>query len=235
MAYQHCHAARMSSGLRWQPTRESRELVTSVGYYSSERRELLPYLPSHLGSVLELGCSEGHHGRLLLRRGRATSVVGVDLYVPSDKASEHLSRFIRSDVVTWLNECSETFNTVLALDILEHLEDPWTALSSISTILEPGGTVVASIPNIRFWKVIGDLLVKGRFDYQDQGILDRTHLRFFTRRSILQLFKHAGLTEVEVLRLRYPNQSKWRRLGAVALRDLGCKQFVVLAKSESAT
>jgi hypothetical protein len=70
----------------------------------------------------------------------------------------------------------------------------------------------------------------GRFDDADSGILDRTHLRFFTRRSIHKLFDNPDVDQVSIHRLRYPNQSRLSRLVATALGDLGCKQFVIVAR-----
>ena len=99
----------------------------------------------------------------------------------------------------------------------------------IMNVLRPGGHVVISIPNIRFIKITADLVVRGRFDYQDQGVLDRTHLRFFTRRSLNELFVQAGFPTPTIRRLRYPAQSHVTRTGARILRDLGCKQFVASA------
>jgi SAM-dependent methyltransferase len=205
-----------------------------MGYYSSERRELLPHLQSSMGSVLELGCSEGRHGGLLLESGRAISVVGIDLRVPTDQATSFLTRFVRADVVGWLEQTDERFDTVLAFDILEHLVDPWSACQKIFDVLRPGGVIVASLPNVQFIKVSADLMLRGRFDYQNQGVLDRTHLRFFTRRSVNDLLLQGGFHDPEIRRLRYPAQSHVTRVGVAVLRDLGCKQFVAIAKRPTA-
>ena len=108
-----------------------------MGYYSSERREFLPHLPRSIGSALELGWSEGHHGGLLLESGSATSVAGVDLPVPTDQAKSFFTRSVHADVVEWLEQTDERFDTVLALDTLEHLVDPWSAIQRIFDVLRP--------------------------------------------------------------------------------------------------
>ena len=82
-------------------------------------------------------------------------------------------------------------------DVLEHLRDPWATLQSLSGLLRDGGALVACIPNISHWSIVAGLLA-GRFDYAEEGLLDRTHLRFFTLRSILDLVRRAGLTPVRV-------------------------------------
>jgi 2-polyprenyl-3-methyl-5-hydroxy-6-metoxy-1,4-benzoquinol methylase len=83
-------------------------------------------------------------------------------------------------------------DVLLLLDVLEHLRDPWTRLTELRTLLTPTGVVIASIPNVRNIKVLRPLLVSGEWQYQSSGILDRTHLRFFTRRTVLELFAGAG-------------------------------------------
>jgi SAM-dependent methyltransferase len=210
------------------------EAASMDSYYRDARHELLPYLPERLGHVLELGCAAGEHGSLLLAVGRAETVVGVDLYVPSDLARERLTRFDRADVADWVATSSERFDTILALDVLEHLEDPWTVLGRARHLLFPGGLFVASIPNVRFIRVVVDLAARGRFDYRDSGVLDRTHLRFFTRRSIIAMFEEAGFPAPMVRRLRHPMRPALERLIILGLGDLGCKQFVVLAHRRAA-
>jgi 2-polyprenyl-3-methyl-5-hydroxy-6-metoxy-1,4-benzoquinol methylase len=187
-----------------------------------------------LGDVLELGCATGEHGALLLTSGRANTVVGVDRYVPTDAAAQKLTKFHRADIGEWVKSSSEQFDTIIALDVLEHLVDPWTILADCRRLLRPNGLVVASIPNIRFVPVLVDLVGRGRFDYRDAGVLDRTHLRFFTRRSIVAMFDDAGFEALTVRRLANPRRSPLRRLVALGLRDLGCKQFVVLGRESPA-
>ncbi len=199
------------------------------GYYTDARHELLPHLPSDLGDVLELGCAAGEHGAVLLASGRARTVVGVDRFVPTDAAQARLTRFERADVVEWVATSAEQFDTIIALDVLEHLEDPWSVVAASSRLLRADGRFVASIPNVRFGKVLFDLLARGRFDYRDAGVLDRTHLRFFTRRSIVAMFEGAGYEVEAVRRLRNSGRGRAARIVVTALRDLGCKQFVVLA------
>lgn len=82
---------------------------------------------------------------------------------------------------------------MILADVLEHLADPWETLRQVRRVLAPGGTVVASIPNVRHWQVVRDLL-EGRWEYAEAGILDRTHRWFFTRRSLARLFEETGFT-----------------------------------------
>jgi len=119
-----------------------------------------------------------------------------------------------------LDRClsGETFDVVLFADVLEHLYDPLAALRKAIPHLREGGRVVASIPNIAQISVIYDLLY-GRFDYAKTVILDDTHIRFFTRRSVLDLFTKAGLSishfdrwpiEIERESVHYPKDDRDR-------------------------
>ncbi|HEV7753440.1 MAG TPA: class I SAM-dependent methyltransferase, partial [Baekduia sp.] len=82
-------------------------------------------------------------------------------------------------------------DAVICADVLEHLRDPWAVLAWLRTLLDPGGRAIVSVPNIAHWTARRALL-RGRFDYTDFGLLDRTHLRFFTRASATELARRAG-------------------------------------------
>jgi GT2 family glycosyltransferase/Flp pilus assembly protein TadD len=108
-------------------------------------------------------------------------------------ARTKLDRVITSKAEDALAELPDGyFDVMVCADVLEHMQDPAAFLAQARNKLSLRGEVVASIPNVRHWSVLVDLL-EGRWDYQDAGILDRTHLRFFTRKSILELFGNAGL------------------------------------------
>ena len=87
----------------------------------------------------------------------------------------------------------ETFDCVVCADVLEHIKEPWGVLSQLFGLLRPGGCIVVSIPNIRNLGILAELAA-GDWVYQDAGILDRTHLRFFTRRSFQRALLGAGFT-----------------------------------------
>jgi len=85
-----------------------------------------------------------------------------------------------------------TLDLILCLDVLEHLRDPWRVAQYLNTLLRPGGSLIVSIPNIRNRHVLLPLVMRGAWEYTDSGILDRTHLRFFTRKSAIELVASTG-------------------------------------------
>ncbi len=151
------------------------------------------------GKVLEIGCAGGATGKNLKEKLSVQTYVGIEISPEAaDMAKNHLDRVIVADIEN-TDLASEhglkpgEFDLLLALDVLEHLYDPWDSLAELSRYVKPGGYVVASIPNIQNITIVQDL-IKGNWQYQDAGILDATHLRFFTRETSKKIFSGAGLT-----------------------------------------
>ena len=149
-------------------------------------------------TVLELGCSGGHVTELLVAAGN--TVVGVESDpVWAAEASKFAERVhvLDLDVDSVADVESGRFDVIVAGDVLEHLRDPLAALVKVLPLLKPGGDVIISVPNMAYVDV-RLLMLEGRIEYQDEGLLDRTHLRWFTRDSLRDLIEHAGLAAVEV-------------------------------------
>ncbi len=144
--------------------------------------------------VLDVGCSSGYLGAALACPGR--TVTGVERDPEAARvASERLDEVVVADLDgTPLRElfAGRQFDAVVLGDILEHLADPEAALRDAVELLAPGGAVVASIPNVAHG-ALRLALLQGRWRYRDEGLLDRTHIRFFTRASVLELVHGAGL------------------------------------------
>jgi 2-polyprenyl-3-methyl-5-hydroxy-6-metoxy-1,4-benzoquinol methylase len=145
-------------------------------------------------NVLDVGCGTGDLGRALVERGCRVSGLEVD-----EAAAELARHGLEQVVVADLNASpasehfpADSFDAVVFADVLEHLEDPVGALTDAVGLLKPGGRVVASIPNITHGSVRLALL-QGRWHYTDVGLLDSTHVRFFNRAGVLELFAAAGL------------------------------------------
>jgi len=143
-------------------------------------------------SVLDVGCARGHLAAIL--SGRGYKVTGIDNNAESLVfAKNACSRVIKADLENWPADITERFDYVIFADCLEHLRDPLEALRRILPLLKDGGTVLISVPNVAHLYVRLSLLF-GRWDYAERGILDETHLRFFTRTTILGLIKEAGIS-----------------------------------------
>lgn len=182
----------------------------TVQYFHNERREMLPFVPPEVRNILEVGCGTGAFGAMVKAR-QTCRYTGIE-FVPSQaaQAREKLDEVLTTDIESSsLPFAQGSFDCLVFNDVLEHLVDPWDTLTRLTRLLVPGGYLVISIPNVRFSEVVKDLVVRDRWEYQAQGVLDRTHLRFFTRASVCGLVESAG---AEVLRIEGINGIKyaWR-------------------------
>jgi methionine biosynthesis protein MetW len=175
---------------------------------------LIAVIPSG-ARVLDVGCGTGSVSCLVRDRCRA-QVVGLEPNVA--RAEEARRRGLQVIAAPFAPEVTiplGKFDVVMFADVLEHLVDPVPALERAGNLLRPGGRVVASIPNVAHWTVRWDLLW-GRFDYQPCGIMDATHLRWFTRKGIDRLFAGAGFSieshrmSANVYLPEYGKRAPWR-------------------------
>jgi SAM-dependent methyltransferase len=168
--------------------------LKSPGYFAGARRDLVLALPENdRAAVLEVGCGTGVTGALALGSGRAGRWVGIELFpAAAAEAQRVLSEVIVGDVerldLPWPEA---SFDALVLSEVLEHLIEPWSALERLAPLVRPGGLVLASSPNVAHWRVVTSLL-RGRFDLTDQGVFDRTHMRWFTPASFRTLFERAG-------------------------------------------
>lgn len=209
-------------------------------YHAFVRRDIAPLLPPRAEQVLDVGCSQGGTLAWLRASGIAGRTTGIEIDpVAAQIARERVDCLIEGDVDAALGTLdSASFDLVLCLDVLEHLVDPWRTAARLGRMIRPGGTLIVSVPNVRHHSVALPLLWSGRWQYEDEGILDRTHLRFFTRASAAALLTGAGLEPaghvdkgLEVTRRR----DLWKPLLArTAWRDLGVFQFVISGRKPAA-
>jgi 2-polyprenyl-3-methyl-5-hydroxy-6-metoxy-1,4-benzoquinol methylase len=163
-------------------------------YYSQVRPEVVRLVDAPGKRILEVGCAAGAMGAALLKAG-AREVVGIDIFGPAlELARERLSAAHQLDLNTLpaLPYPDGRFDYITFADVLEHLVDPVKVLRHMRRYLAPGGHVLVSIPNVRHESVVLPLLVDGQWEYQDWGILDRTHLRFYTRTGVRKMIADAG-------------------------------------------
>ena len=167
--------------------------VVESGKYYGDRDETIKYVPDSARTVLDVGCGEGHFGQNLKRHNHS-EVWGIELYeVAAGKARTRLNRVITGDIERDDIGLPENyFDCIVFNDVLEHMMSPWDILKKIKIYLKTGGRVVASIPNIRYFECMKRLLLHKEWEYADCGVLDWTHLRFFTINSIRKMFEDNG-------------------------------------------
>lgn len=146
--------------------------------------------------VLEIGCSSGALTEHI--QAKRCSVVGVESRVDAaEKARTFTERTLVGNVETMRMDLEPaSFDVLLLLDVLEHLVDPVAALKRLLPLLRPSGRIIVALPNVAHWSIRLRLL-RGRFDYEESGILDRTHLHFYTLRSARSMLESGGLMILE--------------------------------------
>lgn len=205
-------------------------------YYANVRHEMVGFLPPRYSRVLEVGCGEGVFAPLLTL---PCEKWGVEM----DPNSAQRAEMVMDRVLVGLYEDVSSqlpahyFDLVVCNDVIEHMADPEAFLAAVKGHMAPGACIMASIPNMRHWEVLWQLLVKKDWKYVREGIMDRTHLRFFTETSIRRMFEEAGF---DVDRAGGINGvfGPARRMAFVALnaltfgscRDIQFRQFAVLAR-----
>ncbi len=163
-------------------------------YFGHPRREMSQFVPASAQTILDVGCGAGAFGVGLKQARPGLTIWGIE-YDPeaAAQAAAGLDKVFTGDateIVPGLDPGQ--FDCIIFNDVLEHLLEPEDLLKSVRPLLAPGGSLVASLPNVRYFHNLVDLTLRGRWEYTDEGICDRTHLRFFTRSSMLGMFQRAG-------------------------------------------
>ena len=157
-----------------------------INYYNNIRFDILDLInKNNLQKVLEIGCGNGSTLGYLKKNGYAHKTFGLESNLECKKHAKanEIDYFLVCDVEDSNLKLNETFDVILFLDVLEHLLHPWDVLNNISKRLNKDGLIIISIPNIRNLKILTNLIFKGKWDYELSGILDYTHIRFFTDKS----------------------------------------------------
>ena len=211
-------------------------------YAGNDRRELLPYVPRGVQSVLDVGCARGEFGaRLRSLIGHSLTLHGLDPVESAVVAARATGAFDGVYCGYFPQSVPEAadYDLVCFNDVLEHVLDPWLMLRQAKRYLKSDGRVLVSIPSIRYAPIVIDLL-RGRWTYTSTGTLDRTHVRFFTRSSMLEMFHDAGYAVETCVGINPVGVHREQQMGAVArlvlraarrvLGDFSFLQFVIVAR-----
>jgi len=169
----------------------------SEKYSDSPRNDIIEFIQRQTGSILEIGCGTGATGLSIKQKFPKIHFTGIEMdRKAAEIAKKRLDRVIVANIekinFQHLGFKRNSFDAIICADILEHLYDPWKILSTLREYLKPDGIVVASIPNIQnIYILLG--LADGHWTYSEYGILDATHIRFFTFNEIERLFMIAKL------------------------------------------
>lgn len=203
-------------------------------YFAGARKSFVEMLPVHeQGKLLEIGCGNGDTSAYARSQSKCGWCAGVELCEgPAKEAATKMDTVLVGDVeMLTLPYPEKYFDCLLMSEVIEHLRDPWGTLLRLRPYLKPGAWLVAGSPNVAHHTVLR-MLLGGRWDYASEGIMDRTHLRWFTPRTYRELFEGCGFNVVfsgpaDPLGIK----ARWvNRLTLGKLEHLLCRQICVLAQ-----
>jgi len=212
--------------------------MRKLNYSLTPREDILKIIPADaFGTVLDVGCATGILGAELKKR--KAKVIGIEIEEElANEAGRRLDLVYKGDAETQDFPIQNgSVDLVIFADIIEHVKWPGGFLQKYLRLLKNGGYVVASIPNVQFYYVLWCLL-RGEWAYRERGIFDKTHLRFFTLKSILRLLKGCGLTVVKIKRNYRLFESKcayekWAELLALGIfKNFFTFQYIILARKK---
>lgn len=179
--------------------------MNNLAYYNSVNPELFSLLPLSAKLIIEIGCGAGALGKQYKILNPFCQYIGVEFFAEAANiATTRLDKVIIQNVenldLKTENIPENSVDCFVYGDVLEHLIDPWQVLQNHVKFLKDDGVILACIPNVQHWTLLVDLL-RGKWEYQNQGLLDKTHLRFFTLESIKDLFQKADL-KIDIIQTR---------------------------------
>lgn len=210
------------------------------GYFQHVREEMLAFIPKNASNILEIGCGDGSFGAYV-KKNISCSYYGIEPDKRFAKSAfERLDHFDNSLFTSESKLPTSFFDCIVFNDVLEHLADPHTTLLNCKVFLKPDGVIVSSIPNLRHAPYLYRLAYLGEFQYENSGIMDKTHLRFFTKKSIKKMYESLGFEIVQHVGINKSLATRFKYLiGALNLitnnkfEDTKYQQYATVAKKIS--
>lgn len=206
-------------------------------YHMLIRTDILPLVPKMGGTLLDVGGGVGATAALLKNSGYVEKAGVVDLVIQEVESLELNFRYAANlenpGSLEKVFVENGPFSIILCLDVLEHLVDPWSVIKRLHAMLEPNGVIIASIPNIRYYEASFPLFFQGKWELENSGIRDKTHLRWFVRKTAKELMTCSGMNlEVIIPKLGGGRKVKLvQKLTFGLLRDFLNVQFLIRVRN----
>lgn len=207
----------------------------NLQYFLSARKEMLQFIPKSCRRLLDVGCSAGGFGEMI-KKELGAEVWGVDLSpTAAEIAKGKLDKVINAPFSADVELPDQYFDVITFNDCLEHFPDPYPPLELCKRKLTADGIVVCSLPNVRYIDNVFHFLIEKDWKYQDEGILDHTHLKFFTKKSMLRTFENAGYEVLSITGIK-PHYWSGKKIFLLNLffrkwiDDMKFLNYVVVAK-----
>ncbi len=231
-----CEQTRVPQAVHHDPVPPQYHHHVELDTYPLFRRDdIRPILPTSARRVLDVGCGPGGLGLVLRDLYPTAYLVGVEpepthAVQARDIFDEVHEGYFPDDLPAGLTP----FDLVTLSDVVEHVSDPWAMLRAVVPLLAPGGVVAAAIPNVRHFSISLPLVLRGRWTYTYEGITARTHLRFFARETVEELFASTGyaVERIEMLNGPWDGNPRWRRWKRPTrpAHDLLCQHYGVVSR-----
>lgn len=213
----------------------------NLKYFNNPRYDLIQFIPKgKQNKILELGVGSGDTLIEIKNLNLAEEVVGIELIKleNSNQNSPFIDKLLFGNIETMDIDLPQNyFDVILIGDVLEHLIDPWNTLNKLHLLLKNNGVIIASIPNFREYQNLKKILLNANFKYEDDGILDKTHLRFFCKQNIVSLFKTTQYNPECVysnflIEKKFSKKKLFNMLTFGIFRDFLTRQYIVIARKK---